>query len=354
MAINFPDSPTNGQTYTDSGTGQTWTYELATNSWTASSLAVTGGVVYKGSVNITAAPPTGAKAGEQWSVGTGGTANAGYGPGVTGAITKGSMVMYTGAGWLETSHSIPDATTLAKGIDTLKWNRTGTVLSPATAGDVVNISAGTAALPSLTPVGDADSGLFSPGADQIAVSTGGSEKLRVTSAGRVGIGTSAPSANLHVNSAGNTVAKVSSTYAGSPATGYAVDTAGDASIGRFYFQKSGVVRGSVNYYHDATGTAELMGFTVAGGTSDKMVIDGKGNVGIGTASPSAALEINAAAATSPFIAKINTTEAMRIKPSGIINFANVPIYIDIAAAQAGGLVTGDVFRNTASMLVIVS
>ena len=45
---------------------------------------------------------------------------------------------------------------------------------------------------------------------------------------------------------------------------------------------------------------------------------------------------------------------MTIKSSGIINFANVPIYTDIAAAQAGGLVTGDVFKNTASMLVIVS
>ena len=115
MAINFPDSPTNGQTYADSGTGQTWTYELATNSWTASSLATTGGVAYKGSVDITAAPPTGAKAGEQWSVSTGGTANAGYGPGVTGTITKGSMVMYTGTGWLETNHAVPDATVVAKG-----------------------------------------------------------------------------------------------------------------------------------------------------------------------------------------------------------------------------------------------
>ena len=116
MAINFPDSPTNGQAYTDSGTGQTWTYELATNSWMASSLATTGGVIYKGSVDITAAPPTGAKAGEQWSVGTGGTANAGYGPGVTGTITEGGMVLYTGTGWLKASHSVPDATETVTGI----------------------------------------------------------------------------------------------------------------------------------------------------------------------------------------------------------------------------------------------
>jgi hypothetical protein len=115
MAINFPDSPTDTQTYVDPGTGQTWAYELATNSWTATSLATTGGIVYKGSVDITAAPPTGAKAGEQWSVGTAGTANAGYGPGIVGTITKGSMVMYTGTGWLEASHSVPDATTAVKG-----------------------------------------------------------------------------------------------------------------------------------------------------------------------------------------------------------------------------------------------
>ena len=167
MAINFPDSPTNGQSYTDAGTGQTWTYELATNSWTASTLATTGGVVYKGNVDITAAPPTSPKAGEQWSIGTGGTANAGYGPGVTGTITKGGMVMYTGSGWLETSHSVPDATIVAKGIDTLKWNRNGTVLSPATAGDAVNIGGtnislkatdGSSAFASRIAVGSVDNG----------------------------------------------------------------------------------------------------------------------------------------------------------------------------------------------------
>ena len=57
MAIDFPNSPVNGQSYADPGTGKTWTYELANNSWTATSLAATGGIVYKGSVDITAARP---------------------------------------------------------------------------------------------------------------------------------------------------------------------------------------------------------------------------------------------------------------------------------------------------------
>jgi hypothetical protein len=34
MAINFPNSPTNGQTFTDPN-GSKWVYETATNSWTA-------------------------------------------------------------------------------------------------------------------------------------------------------------------------------------------------------------------------------------------------------------------------------------------------------------------------------
>ena len=42
-----------------------------------------------------------------------------------------------------------------------------------------------AATPSLTFTGDLDSGVFSPGADQVAVATNGTERLRVTSTGQV-------------------------------------------------------------------------------------------------------------------------------------------------------------------------
>jgi hypothetical protein len=44
---------------------------------------------------------------------------------------------------------------------------------------------GTAALPGLTPEGDTDTGIYSPGANQLAISTGGSERLRVDSSGLV-------------------------------------------------------------------------------------------------------------------------------------------------------------------------
>jgi hypothetical protein len=47
------------------------------------------------------------------------------------------------------------------------------------------------------------------------------------------------------------------------------------------------------------------------------------------------------------------TEAMRIKNSRILNFANTPVYADNAAAKTGGLVDGDVYRTSTGDLKIV-
>lgn len=56
----------------------------------------------------------------------------------------------------------------------------------------VEISAGTALLPSLARLSDTNTGMWFPAADTIAWSTGGSERMRISSAGFVGIGTSNP------------------------------------------------------------------------------------------------------------------------------------------------------------------
>ena len=58
----------------------------------------------------------------------------------------------------------------------------------------VSFPLGTAALPSLYPGSDTNTGIYSPGADQLAISTNGSERARVDSSGRLLVGTStAPS-----------------------------------------------------------------------------------------------------------------------------------------------------------------
>ena len=72
--------------------------------------------------------------------------------------------------------------------------------------DVVKLKAGTAALPSLTADGDLNTGLWFPAADTIALSTGGSERVRIGSAGAVFIGDSANTnmtTGLTLNQGGN-------------------------------------------------------------------------------------------------------------------------------------------------------
>ena len=60
------------------------------------------------------------------------------------------------------------------------------------------IASGTAAAPSLAILGDPDTGVFSPGADQLAVATNGTGRLFVDSAGDVGIGTTSPVERLDI------------------------------------------------------------------------------------------------------------------------------------------------------------
>ena len=57
-----------------------------------------------------------------------------------------------------------------------------------TSSERFNLPAGTAAAPSLILNGDVNSGLYSPGADQVAISTNGIERLRIDSSGRIGAG----------------------------------------------------------------------------------------------------------------------------------------------------------------------
>jgi hypothetical protein len=57
---------------------------------------------------------------------------------------------------------------------------------------------GAVGTPSITFTGDLNTGIWSPAADTVAASTAGSERLRITSAGLVGIGTISPASPLHI------------------------------------------------------------------------------------------------------------------------------------------------------------
>lgn len=140
MALNFPDSPTDGQIFTDTSTGEQWQYTASGNYWTSLGLSKTGGLIYKGGVDITAAPPTGVKSGFVYSVTTGGAPNAGY-TGLPNPTVAGSQIIYDGAKWQLSSYAstIPDASATVKGIIEL-----------ATAAEV---TAGTDTVRAVTPAG---------------------------------------------------------------------------------------------------------------------------------------------------------------------------------------------------------
>ena len=314
MALDFPNAPINGQVYT-APSGEQWIYEAATNSWTSKGLVnTTGGLQYKGDVDITAAPPTGVTSGSQYSVNPGGTANAGYGPGVTGTITKGSMLMYTGTGWIETSHSVPEATSKVKGIDTRKWDRTGTILSPTTAGDVVSISAGTAALPGLTPVGDPNTGIYSPGADQVAVATAGTQRISIADDGDINIDGGGVFYDATTNRLGIGTTTVDDTFEVSGSA--IIGKTGTASQIRFRRPNDGSPKG-------------FLGFTDSANAS-KFELRSEGNT--------ANLRLNANHAAGFLSFDTNNTERLSITHDGYVRLAagskGIQFGGDTAAANA--------------------
>jgi hypothetical protein len=78
-------------------------------------------------------------------------------------------------------------------------------------GSRLELALGSAANPSLTFLGDTNTGIFSPAADTIAFAEGGTEVARFDSSGQLGIGTSSPSTRLDV--AGNVRSSSGTAYA---------------------------------------------------------------------------------------------------------------------------------------------
>ena len=77
--------------------------------------------------------------------------------------------------------------------------RLQTVLDKAD-NQIVNTSAGTAALPAFCAGGDVNTGIFGPAADTWAVATNGSERLRVDTNGNVVVGSTSPDGILYLAS----------------------------------------------------------------------------------------------------------------------------------------------------------
>ena len=149
---------------------------------------------------------------------------------------------------------------------------------------------------SVTPTGAAnDLGLGTAGlANNIVFATGTSylERMRITSAGDVGIGTSSPSGKLNVAAAGgdgSAILRISGTasdiFNWASSTMYANLTAGETVIHQIGKAESQYNAGHYGYRHISDGSSSNM-LTMGMFQNDYLVnILGNGNVGIGTTSP---------------------------------------------------------------------
>ena len=190
------------------------------------------------------------------------------------------------------------------------------------------LTLGSAGTPSIKFTGDPDTGIYSPGANQLAVATNGTGRLFINSTGLVGIGTSSPQAKLQcqdsISAQTGTVTLFQNTYDNITANGttaYPVIRLQRLGVsGTTYPSQADLA--VARYENVSVNARTRLDFRLAhvgsSGAPDTTVMSllSSGRVGIGTASPGSALEINAAAATAPFIAKINTSEAARIDSSG--------------------------------------
>ena len=200
-----------------------------------------------------------------------------------GNLVAGELAINTNDGKLFYKDSAGVVQTIAS-----KDTNSGTFTNLTVSG-VASFADGTVSLPSITNIGDTNTGIYFPAADTIAFTEGGVESMRIDSAGNLGLGVT-PSAwqstrkALQIGAQSSISSEAAATllalnfYADSGGTSRYIGT-GNASL---YNQFSG----NHVWYTAPSGTA---GGAIS--LSESMRIDSSGNVGIGTSSPSSKLDV---------------------------------------------------------------
>jgi len=140
----------------------------------------------------------------------------------------------------------------------------------------IELALGTQTAPSLSFTGDPNTGIYSPGADQLAISTGGTGRLFVDASGYVGVGQASPSTYFHINGGTvNNVAIFESTDAGAGII--LKDSTGSSTL-----QTNGAV---LQFGVDEDNAVANSAITFRTDNGERLRLTSDGKLGLGTGSP---------------------------------------------------------------------
>jgi hypothetical protein len=282
-------------------------------------------------------------------------------------------VILAGADYINIGANFPSGTALVPSItfdsdlDTGIYNPAGNQIGFTTAGVqrlVINSSGqvsgglGSATTPAFSFLSDPNTGIYSPGADQVAVATNGtgrlanaavtfSERVRITNAGLVGIGTSSPSKKLHVSAASGDVDALVE-CPGHPIL--RLKTTGTTDNTSVDFADSGSDTQCRLIYTHSTDL-----FRIVHSGNNALSIDSSGRVGIGTTSPAGILDIDV---TGDQLVRFQTTAAMKTRlvtgnsDVSAIEFSDQAAYrakIQVETSDAISFYTGGITTEAARL-----
>ena len=297
----FPVSPTEGQTHTENNT--VWIYSAVMDQWNRSVINPLNETTYIGSDGA----PGGIGGNTQVIFNDNGSLASDAGlvyNKTTDALTAGSLrttSLGTAAAPGIAFETDPNTGIYSPGADQLAVSTGGTQrLTVDTAATTSTLPVvhplGAVGTPSITFTGDLNTGFYRPTADTLAAVTAGANRLHITSGGLVGIGTSAPADALHV--VGDAQVQATGTNASliTVKSGRATSTSANQSTIRFRDSSNNIL--ATVSCATQVGNAQGNLHVYTANTSDdgnvnlsSFTFSKEGRLGIGTTSPSSLLHL---------------------------------------------------------------